>query len=266
MDAYRVWDDGSHCSHGQHSSVCYPYETDTYPVHCRQDLIVEMYRGYHAFSVSGPKGGTLPNPSAFYANAATPESLVKNSITVSLAIISDVIIVYRTFIVWNFNYLVVLIPIGLLFGDIGTQTAASVATVRSGLTCTPSTTPSPPLPPPAHAHTALGIWSTWTLSRTKVGDVLILADVSVRVKYFFVITFVLNALCASLICWKIWRINSRVSQAASSDRTTSRVFEVVIETGTYRLLLCWYPGPVLMSTLRGSCAVLCAPLHSHSDG
>ncbi|RDX42193.1 hypothetical protein OH76DRAFT_1363262 [Lentinus brumalis] len=159
------------------------------------DLIVEMYRGYHAFSVSGPKGGTLPNPSAFYANAATPESLVKNSITVSLAIISDVIIVYRTFIVWNFNYLVVLIPIGLLFGDI-----------------------------------ALGIWSTWTLSRTKVGDVLILADVSVRVKYFFVITFVLNALCASLICWKIWRISSRVSQAASSDRTTSRVFEVVIET------------------------------------
>ena len=85
--------------------------------------------------------------------------------------------------------------------------------------------------------TALGIWSTWTLSRTKVGDILILADVTVRVRYFFIITFCLNALCASLICFKIWRISSRVSQAASSDRTTSRVFEVVIETGEHAALL-----------------------------
>ena len=83
-----------------------------------------MYRAYHAFSVSGPRGQVLPNPSTFYANAASPESLVKNSITVALAIISDFIIVYRTFIVWNFNWLIVFVPIGLLLGDIGTYAYA----------------------------------------------------------------------------------------------------------------------------------------------
>lgn len=101
---------------------------------------------------------------------------------------------------------------------------------------------------------AMGIWSTWTLSQTKVGDNFILADVSIRVKYFFIVTFCLNALCASpcmstswhltanlgltkglslgLICWKIWRITSRVASYTSTDRTTSRILEVVIESGT----------------------------------
>lgn len=50
-------------------------------------------RAWHAFSVSGPTGDILADPAKFYSNAATPESLVKNSITVALAIISDVIIV-----------------------------------------------------------------------------------------------------------------------------------------------------------------------------
>lgn len=57
-----------------------------------QDLIVEIWRGYHAFSV---KGKMLPNPSLFYADPATPESLVKNALNVIVALISDAIIVSR---------------------------------------------------------------------------------------------------------------------------------------------------------------------------
>lgn len=57
-----------------------------------QDLIVEIWRGYHAFSV---KGKELPNPSLFYADPATPESLVKNALNVIVALISDAIIVSR---------------------------------------------------------------------------------------------------------------------------------------------------------------------------
>lgn len=55
-----------------------------------QDLIVEIWRGYHAFSV---KGKMLPNPSLFYADPATPESLVKNALNIIVALISDAIIV-----------------------------------------------------------------------------------------------------------------------------------------------------------------------------
>ena len=94
-----------------------------------------------------------------------------------------------------------------------------------------------------------------------------------RVRYFFIITFCLNALCASLICFKIWRINSRVSQAASSDRTTSRVFEVVIETGEHAALLAgfcfvWGSEPSLMQgvvVVICSGAVLRTPLLYHSN-
>lgn len=42
---------------------------------------------------------------------------------------------------------------------------------------------------------------------------------------------VADCLLPGLICWKIWRMSLRVSSHAS-DRTTIRVFEVVIETGT----------------------------------
>ena len=49
-----------------------------------------MVRGYHAFGVHGAQ---LPNPDLFFANPATPESLVKNGITTCLAMISDAIMV-----------------------------------------------------------------------------------------------------------------------------------------------------------------------------
>ncbi|KAI0739202.1 hypothetical protein C8Q80DRAFT_236948 [Daedaleopsis nitida] len=173
-----------------------------------------MVRAYHAFSVSGAKGELLANPGLFYADAATPESLLKNSITVALAIISDIIIVYRTFIVWNFSFTVIAIPIALLCADI-----------------------------------AFGIWSTWTLSRTRIGDNLILSEVSVRVKYFFIITFCVNMLCASLICFKIWRINQRTIPWSSTDRTINRVFEVVIESAA---LYCAHLFALIVSDSIGS--------------
>ncbi len=53
-----------------------------------------MVRAWEAFSVSGPTGNILADPAKYYANAATPLSLVKNSITVALVMISDGIIVH----------------------------------------------------------------------------------------------------------------------------------------------------------------------------
>ncbi|RPD64514.1 hypothetical protein L226DRAFT_506273 [Lentinus tigrinus ALCF2SS1-7] len=176
------------------------------------DAIIEMHRAYHAFSVPGPN--ILPNPSAAYVDPATPESLVKNSITVALAIISDVVIVYRTFIVWDSNYVIILIPMGLLFSDI-----------------------------------ALGIWSTWTLAQTRNDPNPILAEVSMRVRYFFIITFCLNTLCASLICFKIWRISSRALHVLSNDRTTWRVFEVICESAG---LYCAYLFIIIVTDSVGS--------------
>ncbi len=47
--------------------------------------------------------------------------------------------------------------------------------------------------------TALAVWSVWTLSQTATGNALVFAEVTVRVRYFFVATFVLNLLCTGEI-------------------------------------------------------------------
>ncbi|KAI0717084.1 hypothetical protein C8Q76DRAFT_648331 [Earliella scabrosa] len=158
-------------------------------------LINRMIRAYHAFGLSGSMGEIPPNPTAFYTNSAAPESLINNSMTVALAIISDVIIVYRTYIVWNSNLWVIVVPIVLLCADI-----------------------------------VYGIWATWTLAQTAVGDSPIVMEVTVRARIFFIFTFCINMLCAGLICFRIRRISKTSSLWTSSDRITRRVFEVVTES------------------------------------
>ncbi|TFK91214.1 hypothetical protein K466DRAFT_515833 [Polyporus arcularius HHB13444] len=157
------------------------------------DLVAELIRTYQAYGVHK---GKSPDPAAFFADPATPESLLKNSLTTVMAVISDVIMVYRTLNLWSYHWFVMVVPGGLVLANI-----------------------------------ALAVWSVWTLSQTATGNALIFAEVTVRVRYFFVTTFVLNLLCAGMISWKIWRVNTGVSDIR--DWTTKHVFEVVIESAAF---------------------------------
>ncbi|RPD53164.1 hypothetical protein L226DRAFT_507137 [Lentinus tigrinus ALCF2SS1-7] len=157
------------------------------------DLVAEMIRTYDGYGVHNNKP---PDPSAFFANPATPGSLLKNSLTTVMAVISDMIMVYRTLTIWSYHWVVILIPGGLVLANI-----------------------------------ALAIWSVWTLSQTSTGNALIFAEVTVRVRYFFILTFVLNLLCACLISWKIWTVNTGVSNIR--DLTTKRILEVIIESAAF---------------------------------
>ncbi|KAI0720829.1 hypothetical protein C8T65DRAFT_274692 [Cerioporus squamosus] len=120
--------------------------------------VCDLMLAYNAF-FSSP--GQEANPWTVYADVGGMLSVLKNSCTVALAIISDFIIVYRTFLVWGSKIPVVLVPVGLLFADI-----------------------------------AFGVWSAWTLAQTHTGDNPIVEAVTVRVRYFFLITFSLNVFCA----------------------------------------------------------------------
>ncbi|KAI0739179.1 hypothetical protein C8Q80DRAFT_235173 [Daedaleopsis nitida] len=178
------------------------------------ELITGMIREYNAFGVTGAKGEIPPNPTLFYANSATPLSLLKNSIIVALAIISDIIIVYRTFIVWNCSILVIVAPVGLLCADI-----------------------------------VYGVWSTWTLAHTPIGNTPILQEVAVRVRFFFIFTFCINVLCSGLLCFKIWRVSRSSSAWTNSERMTNRVFEVVTESAG---LYCAHLFALIVSDAIGS--------------
>ncbi|KAI0742018.1 hypothetical protein C8Q80DRAFT_171004 [Daedaleopsis nitida] len=176
-------------------------------------LVVEMVRGWTAFSV--PDGGpeVRPNPAEFYSHAATPLSLVKNSINVIAGIISDAIIVYRTFIVWNCNYWIIIVPVLVFLADV-----------------------------------AMGIWSVITLSETVSGSIFILSEVSFRVRYFYILTFVLNLLCACLICFRIWHLGFK-SSPGYNDSRLSHVMGVIIESAG---LYCAYLFVLIVTDCLGS--------------
>ncbi|KAI0754219.1 hypothetical protein C8Q80DRAFT_1137674 [Daedaleopsis nitida] len=166
-------------------------------------IVGDAIRGYEAFSAPDDPN-VLPNPSLYYRDVATPLSLMKNSIIILGALLSDAVIVYRTYVVWSGSYLATSLPFLLLLADF-----------------------------------AWGIFSTWTLSQTKSGDSFILAEVTVRVRYFFVITFCVNVLCAGLICWKIWRVHFRTVKLRMwrDNDSLSRILSVIVESA---ILYCAY--------------------------
>ncbi|KAI0739193.1 hypothetical protein C8Q80DRAFT_1124551 [Daedaleopsis nitida] len=79
---------------------------------------------------------------------------------------------------------------------------------------------------------SLGIWSQWTLSRTKFGIDPIAQDIGTSARDFFAVTFAVNLLCAGMICWKIWRVHSQIPTevARLGGSPTAHVFEVIIQT------------------------------------
>ncbi|RDX42184.1 hypothetical protein OH76DRAFT_1561127 [Lentinus brumalis] len=161
------------------------------------DLIMNAILVYQAYEIKGTE--PLDPVATIACHSNDPLGISKNALIVVLGIVSDVIIVYRTFVIWDLAILMVLLPIGLLLADI-----------------------------------ALGIWAVWTLASSGSGTDPVLAAVTLRVRYFFVVTFCLNMLCAGLICWRILRVHaimpSNVSRNSVIERPTKRALEVVVET------------------------------------
>ncbi|KAI0332883.1 hypothetical protein GY45DRAFT_1245882 [Cubamyces sp. BRFM 1775] len=156
------------------------------------DFAVGMLRAYEAYSMHGAE---RPDPVAVYGDSSSRLSVLKNTSNIVVATILDAVIVYRTYMVWNRSIRVVLVPVALLLGD-----------------------------------TAMAAWAVWTLAHTEPGVNAIVAAVTVRVRYFFIITFMLNLMCSGLICFKIWYVRSNVPQQFLNTSSTGRVLEVIIES------------------------------------
>ncbi|KAJ8495760.1 hypothetical protein ONZ51_g1561 [Trametes cubensis] len=165
------------------------------------NLFASLARAYMAFSV--PSNGQLPDPVAVYADSAALTSLLRNIMIIAVSTLSDMVFVYRTYIVWNMNIYIVVLPITLLLGVI-----------------------------------ALGIWVAWSLALTKTGDEPILATVSLVTQNFFIVSFCLNVVCAGLICWKIWRVRSQTSRVYGNLRPNgTNIVEIIVQTAA---LYCSY--------------------------
>ncbi|KAI0332885.1 hypothetical protein GY45DRAFT_423197 [Cubamyces sp. BRFM 1775] len=177
------------------------------------NVVSSAARAYMAFSI--PSSGEAPDPAAVYADSAATTSLLKNWMNVIVSLLSDMVFVYRTYIVWNMNIYIVLLPLALLLGVI-----------------------------------ALGVWAAWSLAQTKTGEIPILAAVSLRVRYFYILTFCLNFICAGLICYKIWRVHSRMSKAYGGLAPKgSNIVEIIVQTAA---LYCAYLLVLIITQCLGS--------------
>ncbi|THG93724.1 hypothetical protein EW026_g7590 [Hermanssonia centrifuga] len=120
-------------------------------------LAIDIVRVMNAFTTQM----NVPDaPVLYYGKSNTSLSLTKTAVYVAVTLVSDILIVYRTFIIWDRRYLVAAGPFLLFLADIATS-----------------------------------IWATWSLKEAKPGSNVLMADVTLRAKYFYAITLVLNCIC-----------------------------------------------------------------------
>jgi hypothetical protein len=128
-------------------------------------MITDGVRAVYAF-----KKDQVPlGPDLYYANVASALSLVKTSLYFVITIIFDAFILHRCFVVWNRNYLVILLPFIVWLADIGT-----------------------------------GIASVQGLSGLTKGDSVFILKQEKITKSFLSSTLAVNGLCTLLIAYRQW--------------------------------------------------------------
>ncbi|KAI0032976.1 hypothetical protein K488DRAFT_48684 [Vararia minispora EC-137] len=160
-------------------------------------MVSALVRAWQAFHFQ-PHNALAPEQ--VFRHVASLPALIKNGAFIAQTILTDGIMVYRTYIIWSHFWLVLIIPIGALCADF-----------------------------------AMGTWSMYTLARTGVDGDPIVADVVVRVRYFYVVTLVLNVVCCGLIAYKIWNLDAARRSVDSDVRNRSagrlgRVVTIIVES------------------------------------
>ncbi|KAI0280916.1 hypothetical protein BGY98DRAFT_282161 [Russula aff. rugulosa BPL654] len=128
-------------------------------------VITDAVRTVYAF-----KRDQVPlGPDLYYANVASAMSLIKTSLYLIITVIFDAFILYRCYIVWDRNCLVILLPFMVWLADIGT-----------------------------------GIAAVQGLSGLTKGDSVFIQKQERITKAFLSSTVAVNGLCTLLIAYRLW--------------------------------------------------------------
>ncbi|EPS95742.1 hypothetical protein FOMPIDRAFT_87250 [Fomitopsis schrenkii] len=150
-------------------------------------LVVDWARVITAFT-----GDT--SPALYYAGLTSAASVFKTAMYTAVTIVSDAFIVYRTFIVWNFNYFVIGLPFLLFLAD-----------------------------------SAMGILACYTLSKLTSNEVFYAKLLSSRTQAFYSLTVAVNVICSLLISYRVWKIQRSVRTSSMHDlRMRSRLARIVV--------------------------------------
>ncbi|OJA13343.1 hypothetical protein AZE42_05595 [Rhizopogon vesiculosus] len=160
---------------------------------CYSHLIIDIVRNMDAFT----SNEGVPNyPSTYYGTWDTWKNIVKSGLYVAVTLVSDAFILYRSFILWGRNYLIITFPFLLFIADI-----------------------------------AIGVFWTYTLSLVLPGENVFADALSIRVTTFYSITLAMNVICTTLIAVKILRTQRAVSSFSSGNEAqVSRLVPIIIES------------------------------------
>ncbi|KAI0313225.1 hypothetical protein OF83DRAFT_1142358 [Amylostereum chailletii] len=151
--------------------------------------VMDTYRLVTAFSISETTGGA----DLYFADISSALGVLKTSIYLAITAVSDLLILYRCFIVWERRMYVVVLPLLLYVADIG-----------------------------------VGIASVYTSSK---GDAHAFSTEQERItNAFFSCTLALNALCTGLIAFRIAK-SQRQTRATRGDSNLDQVTVIVVESG-----------------------------------
>ncbi|KAH9840922.1 uncharacterized protein C8Q71DRAFT_854771 [Rhodofomes roseus] len=166
--------------------------------------VVDIVRAMQAFT------GDESNPAyagEYYSDIESAISVCKTAVYTVVTILSDAFIVFRTYVVWNQNPLVAILPTLLLIGDLG-----------------------------------MGIAADHELTQLNVGTSKFNADaIARRTQAFYALTLTLNVICTLLIAYRIWSIQKELASVntITSGRTSlTRIVNILIEScAVYSALL-----------------------------
>ncbi|KAF8629341.1 hypothetical protein AX15_003502, partial [Amanita polypyramis BW_CC] len=155
-------------------------------------LAIDLTRAFIAFTAHTD----IPNsPEKFYNNVKSTLTFVKSSTVVATTLVADILLIYRTSVLWKHRWWILILPIALY----GLDVAAS-------------------------------IWFTWSLKQGMNGSNVLYSSPIERSVYFCAATLAVNLVCTCLIAYRIWAAQTAVARYTSVHHRVQNALSIVLES------------------------------------
>ncbi|KAF9003196.1 hypothetical protein BDZ89DRAFT_967573 [Hymenopellis radicata] len=168
-------------------------------------IAVDLTRTFQAFTANLDVGGSSE---LYFATVDTSLNMAKTASYVSVTLLADILVIYRTYVVCARKWWVLPVPL-LLFG----------------------------------VDFAMSVWFTWSINKAHPGSSVLLSTVWDRSKYFYIATLVLNWYCTIstdlVISLRIWGIQRALNNYATlrMDNSNSALAIILESAAIYSVAL-----------------------------
>ncbi|KAF8627678.1 hypothetical protein AX15_004306 [Amanita polypyramis BW_CC] len=155
-------------------------------------FIIDLIRAFVAFTAHTD----IPYaPELYYADLSSTLCIAKSSTVAATTLVADILLIYRTLIVWGRKWWILILPAILYILDVGAS-----------------------------------IWFVRSLQQTKNISVVVETAAFARSRFFFASTLAVNLLCTCLIAYKIWTIQNKMTKYTGFDNRVRNVFSIILES------------------------------------